>query len=366
MHRIQRRVLFYIVLLIFAGSACGRSNDASNRMTFDEVTYVTSFPQELQLKGEAVRDFDKPGATNFRLFDSLMVVSSNSGSGFWSFYELDGFRELGSFLLQGNGPDEFLFCPPLYQASVQKRQGNTFLIFKNQRRVGEIVEMNVGETLESGKASLRVVNDSILHTVFEFCLIDDSTVFCREVDFSRTRQERYLLSDGKKTEIAPLSVLNQAHVKRDEDINILSAILGYDPARQRIVEAPIMLNTLNLYSLDGTFTRSICYGKKADRIDDIQGKMRALRRDTFTCPRVYGKGFGVFYSDIPASMFGKSKKAPMLLFFDWDGNPLARLALDRHATSFDIDFRTGTLYAFDADDESMYRYDIQSVADLMD
>ena len=361
----QNRILFYFVLLLLLSSACGGSNDASNRMTFDEVTQIDSFPQELQLKGEAVRDFDKPGATSFMLVDSLMVVSSNSGSGFWTFYELDGFRELGSFLLQGNGPDEFLFCPPLYQASVRHRQGETFLVFKNQRRIGEIVEMNVSETLETGKASLRVVNDSIPHTVFEFCLIDDATLFCREVDFSRTRQERYVLSDGEKTETAPLAVLNQAHIKRDEDINILSAILGYSPEQQRIVEAPVMLNTLNLYSLDGTFTRSVCYGKKADRIDDIQGKMRALRRDTFTCPRVYGKGFGVFYSDIPASMFGKSKKAPMLLFFDWDGNPLARLALDRHATSFDIDFRTGTLYAFDTDDESMYRYDIQSVADLL-
>ncbi len=57
---------------------------------------------------------------------------------------------------------------------------------------------------------------------------------------------------------------------------------------------------------------------------------------------------------------------PKIQLFDWNGNPLAEILLDRQATSFDIDFVNGNLYILDGQTEEFYRYDIGNLLALID
>lgn len=49
---------------------------------------------------------------------------------------------------------------------------------------------------------------------------------------------------------------------------------------------------------------------------------------------------------------------PHIYCFDYDGNPIADILIDRQATGFDFDFAGRRLYVLDLDTESMWRYEL--------
>ena len=55
------------------------------------------------------------------------------------------------------------------------------------------------------------------------------------------------------------------------------------------------------------------------------------------------------------------KKEPIIRLFDWEGNPLAEIKLNRFITSFDMDLRNGYLYTMDHQTDEFYQYDIQNI-----
>ncbi len=127
-----------------------------------------------------------------------------------------------------------------------------------------------------------------------------------------------------------------------------------------MVEIPIGLNYINIYSLDGSFGRTICIGKELFNIGKIQDLNRVKRVYTFSDIRLFDDFFGVVHVDEERiNYFGERKKTPRILFFDWDGNPLAELVSDHHITSFDIDFTRGELYTLDLYSDEFYKYDIK-------
>jgi hypothetical protein len=136
----------------------------------------------------------------------------------------------------------------------------------------------------------------------------------------------------------------------------------YNDKNGRIVEAPIGLNYINIYSLDGSFAKTICMDKELNNITNIQNTEETDRIYTFANLRVYDDFFGVVYinEDELTYQTGR-KKLPSILLFDWDGNPFVELKLDHHIQSFDIDLLTGELYTLDRDFEEFYKYDIKNI-----
>lgn len=326
---------------------------------------MTSFPQELHLKGEPVGELGVLGVSDFVIHDSLLIVSTHNAEGCWSALSLDdGFRELSKFMHIGNGPNEVSvpFGPSLSDAYFYDRDGDTYIEFRDSRRLGEILEVKVSDALQTSAPQLRVLRDSIPHTMFVAIPLDGDGMLCRELDSRQTRQDRFLMDwEGEKTVPPHLAWLNASEVMPGEDFNALTAGCRYSREHDRVVEAPTFLNTLNIYSPDGAFTRSVCCGRKAVQIADVASTPLGDRLWYFTKLRNYGKAFGVLWMDVPFSTNSLPGYATVL-FFDWDGNPLYKLELDHYAESFDIDFRTGVLYGFDRAEERFWRYDISAIA----
>lgn len=350
-----------LVFLVAISSNCSRGLGSSNEMAFGKVRYVQEFPMTQNLQGVCVDEIVLHGATNFLIRDSLMIVSSQKTDGFWTVFNLNTLSESVKLFRQGNGPDELLICPELSESYWTLRDGGVYVKFRNYQRLGSIVEVSLSEAMQTGNPKLRTVLDSIPHTMFVAIPIGDSLVLGREVNVSHSRQDRFLIGpDGKKEYPSYLDDLNRASVSLESDVNILSAVVQYNSKHDRVVEAPIFLNTLNVYSIDGSFTRSICFGRKSVRIEEVEGKQQGERRRCFASLRQFEKGFGVLWLDVP--LFGEHGNKSSVLFFDWDGNPLCKLNMDHYATAFDIDMRTGTLYLFNSDDETLWRYDISAIA----
>ena len=80
-------------------------------MTFDQVEYISDFPETFVLNNKKAPDIDIIGIRDFAIYDSLVVLGTTNPEGIWSLISLLNYQVLGSFLKRGEGPLEFMQGP---------------------------------------------------------------------------------------------------------------------------------------------------------------------------------------------------------------------------------------------------------------
>ncbi|SEK19861.1 TolB-like 6-bladed beta-propeller domain-containing protein [Parapedobacter koreensis] len=339
-------------------------SDLSGNMSFQDVKYVDEFSRTYTLKNKKKTNIDLIGMKNFAIHDSLLIISTSNADGLWSFICLKTGKYLGSFLTRGQGPFQFIESPSVSNKVIFTNENDSTVSYIYDFQRGELLRLNIARSLELNKLNINVVNDSLPPFLFNFIMIDSTTFFCKETSPHLTQQIRYIKKLNSKIEPTFLTPLNRAQIRDGEDINILSTIAKRNDKINRIVEMPIGLRHINIYSLDGTFSRTINIGEQSDKLSDIQDKFRWNRIYTFADLRVFDNFFGVVYINEDEKTYQTGRKRiPTILLFDWDGNPLAELKLSHHITSFDIDFNQGELYTFDVHADELYKYDIKHILD---
>ena len=334
-------------------------------MAFDDIKYVTEFPQSFKLTDKIVPDIDVIGITNFTVYDSNIIFSTKRKDSLWFVFSLPDFYYRGSFLSNGNGPFEFVQSPRVNAGKLFKENEELFAgIYDFQK--GRVFKLNLDRTLNEKKLTISVLNDSLPAFLFNFMIIENDKYFCKEVNNNHTQQIRYILENNKRTTPVVLEKLNQASINEGEDINILSTMTKMNYDNGIIVEMPIGLNYINMYSLDGNFSKTVCIGDKMDNIEKIQNKDRWDRIYTFADLRIFENFWGVIQIDEGEKTYQMGrKKLPKIYIFDWQGKPLAELKLDHFITSFDIDLKNGVLYTFDVHSDEFYKYDVKEILNKM-
>lgn len=360
----QNVFLWFVIMGFSMLSSCQISHETSptSFMGFkDQIVYVKEFPQTFTLSGETVPDIDIIGIQDIQICDTMIIFSGKGQENLWACYSLPRYDYLGSLLTKGNGPNEFIQAPWVSSATFFNERDELHAgIYDFQR--GRVFNANITQTLKTGKLDMHLMRDSLPPFLFNFFIIDSARYFCKEANHQQTQQTRYLIERDKQLHPAVFDSLNCVKLEEMQDINILSTITKFNPARNIVVEMPVGLNYLNMYSLDGTFTRTLCVGNKVDDIEDIQDKKRWERIYTFGDIRAFPNFWGVFYigEDEKTYETGR-KKLPCIYLFDWEGKPLAELKLQHFITTFDIDLRNRTLYTFDLEDEVLHKYDISEI-----
>ena len=334
-------------------------NHERSSMSFDEVKYVDKFPLVRELAEKSFPAMDVIGVNDFRIIDFTIVFSLRGNDSLWACYSLPDFKPLGKCFTRGSGPNEFLDSPNASYQTDFFRDGADLSAVIYEFQTGRVVKADIGNSLKRHESVTDILCDTIPPFLFNFIAIDDTTFFCKKLNYSRTQQLRYIQKGGMRHTLPAMETLNNVSVGNSVDINILSTISKINHANHRIVEMPIRLSHINLYSLsDSSFMRTICMG---GQVDDIRSIERTKPWDclyTFSDVRVYRDFFAVMSIQEGEKDYQvERKKLPTILFFDWDGDPLAELKLNRFVSSFDIDFKNGTLYAFDVQTDKMYAYD---------
>lgn len=330
-------------------------------MAFDSVVFVKEFPRSFQLGKPEEQYVDVIGVRNFAIQDSLLIFSTVNDDALWSFVSLNDGAVKGNFLKKGQGPLEFLQTPSVATRTTFIKQDSLFAYIYDSQR-GTLLKMNVNESLRSGTESIHIVDDSLPPFLFNLVVIDTAVFVAKEINADQTQQLRYLRHKKDKKLIENLYRLNDAKINPREDINILSTIAKRSENKDIIVEMPIGLHHLNMYTLDGSFQKSICIGDKLHSIDDVQNQKRQNRLYTFVDLRVFDDFFGVLYINEEELIYQTGrKKMPKILLFDWDATPLAEIILGHHATYFDIDFTNKNLYTFDAHSDAFFKHDFADI-----
>ena len=365
----MKKKLIYILSIAFTSFliiSCSHSSSPSNYMVFENVRYVTAFPKTFSLDNTLEVNLDSIdiiGINDFCIYDSLLILSTTDREGLWSFVSLPDYVFIGKFFTLGQGPYEFTQSPYVGSNKVKffKEKEELFAAIYHFNK-GMLYKMNISESIKNKRLNIYTLKDSLPPILFNFVMIDSTTFFCKELNNMQTQQIRYILDMGKKNIPPHLEKLNLAAIEKDEDFNLLSTSTKHNINKNIIIEAPTDLNYINMYSVDGSFSKTICIGKKLDNIGKIQEKEKGDRMYTSADLRLFLKFWGVVYINEDNKTYQiKRRQLPNILLFDWNGEPLAKIKLNQFITSFDIDFINGYLYTFDVHTEMFTKYDIKEI-----
>jgi hypothetical protein len=332
-------------------------------MTFDSIEYVTKIPHTYILKNSHDVNTDVIGIFDFCIVDSFFIFATNDNDGLWSFVSLNNNNIIGQFLKKGQGPNEFLYSPSVQVATnFFKEEGNLYAAIYDSQK-GKLYKMNIEKTIQDGELDISILKNSVPRFLSNFVMIDTTKFLCKAINNEATQQLRYLMRNNTTESSPNLEKLNRATInKTGTDMNIISTMTKYSKENDMVIEMPVMLNYLNIYSINENFGKTICIGDKLNNIDIIQNTSFPEIIETFYDLRVYKDFFAVlFVNEDKLSLETRRKKTPTIFLFNWQGEPIAELKLDRHLTAFDIDFKQGLLYGLDYISDAFFKYDIHNI-----
>ncbi len=361
----NRNIIFMAIFTLLLTSCSKESPQPSaDYMVLDEVEYVKGFPISISLpdKGEDT-GFDIIGIQNLQVIDSLLLICQNSRQGFWKFYSLTDHKLLGKMLSIGQGPNEFRY--PVSSGnyySIEEEKENLFAMILDQYK-GGVYRLNITESLESGQVNMEFFPKGFTSSIVYACAIDDEAFLCREIAEDGRHQNLYVMKNGEKSIPDVLEKLNRATVDAENDgftFNMISALIRRK--RNLFVEVPLYLNYINLFSLDGKTSKTLCVEDELMKISSVTDKSEPLRKSTYTAVKAFNDFFGAaFYNHTWMERDLGIKKSSQIQLFDWNGKPLAAINVNRIVTSFDIDFTRGELYLFSSSDDEFVKYDIRDL-----
>lgn len=361
------KISIYVYLLV-AVSFVSCKKDLAQSITIKdivkEISYVKEFPNSYTLKNKKTPDIKQLGMNDFKVYDSLLIVSKKSSTKFLSFYSLPNYRKLGDFLNKGRGPFEVAYPPDfINKETVCKEKGTQYMyIFSGLN--GRLTKMNIDKSIDFGKAEYELVRDSLSNSIFVCIPMDSTHIFIRKIEDRNTRINRYILKEKTKKTTPLLDKLNLLYVEEGEDFNILGTYIKYNRKNKKFVEMSISMNYIMLYKLNDDLPKVICVEEQLRTLKTVQRVYRINRLEQLKGLRSFDDFFGVIYSKGAKvyNEFNPKNIRASILLFNWNGEPLAKLKLDEEITSFDIDFQNDVLYTFKYYEEnSFYKYDIKDV-----
>ena len=356
---ISKLILIVTGVLLFASCSV-----RGNYMAFtDNVVYVEDFPEVYSMTDAQELSTGIVGALNFKIEDSLMIVGT-MGDYPWKVLSLSDFSKIAELIRIGNGPGEFISAPLPSQAEFYREGGETYCYLSDMNK-REMYRLNFSESLRKGQTEMETIGEMLPYPSMAMVYLGDSTYFYKTLVDNMTGYIRSMIVDGESSTPEWLTEINSVRVDPGKDFNLLSAMTGYNRSRNMVVEIPVMLNNINLYTLDGSFRKTVNLGKKMSDIGKLQELPMAAQPYSFGTSRLYDGFFASLYLGETAYTYELGRtQMPHIYCFDYEGNPLADILLDEQVTSFDFDFENGWLYVLDQITDRMWRYALPEGFDL--
>ena len=335
-------------------------SDSSKEVSIGTPEFITDVPDAGNLKPIAGFSNDEIGINSVKAIDSLLFIGH---AGNWSIYSLDGKRSYGNCLSTGSGPGEFLVLPRV-GACYFFHDNDSLKVHAADRNQGKVLEFNITEFLGNKKAEAHEVikTDYISNETWDVVPCKDSTLYISQPVRDFTGFNRMKYDGGLIKELEVAKDIDKVSVNREEDINLLARITRYNDKVDRVVEAMLYLNQMNILSMDGKWGKTICVGKQLDDLSEVESTTRFGRKDTYLSACAFDEGFGAVYIGVSEMDFQK-KLSPKseLQFFDWEGNPVCKTTLPYQVLTFDLDFKNKVLYVVDESEDRLLAYDASPI-----
>lgn len=348
-----------LFILLFASllTGCKKSALLENEYIScaDSVSYV--FPHTLFTldKRQGVQVLPNQVMRNFIIYDSLMIIETGRKDRQIDIVSRDSGQVLFSFLSQGNGNDETTH--PITFASwtsfYHKNDSLYCNIFDAQRK--RMLKANLTKSVHDKQLCVTRLFPDIRFgfPAFWTKTIGDSIVVCKSMDHG-VGQHREIHMNSVQISNAAVDKMNRIRIPEGEDVNVLSSMMVTHPDGYKLAEIMLGMNYLNIYSVDGTYRRTICVESEIDKLSDILATPRERRKYYFANAKAYDFGFAVLKYNITNLQYQEnSDYIPSILIFDWAGNALGEIKSNFKFIRFEIDMDNKQIYVLDDNDRLM-------------
>ena len=323
-------------------TGCGdRRKVPENSLAFADVVYVEDgYPVTWELAQGDTLALPVLGVSDFVVKDSLLIVSNNDNAGRVTVLSLDGGTVYGKFLRMGRGPGEIVSFNGVSSVQFSHKE-NGHLTACWTEYAGNLMEWDVTASLESGQTELASRSLELQDSpwLLDAVPLDGQEFLIVHAGADRNSINRFILtSEGEKRTTPPLDRLNSATVKAEPEsgsgsvvgsgdmvsfsvpgFNLINGSHAYESSRGLIVEAERTLNTMNIFSADGTYARTVCiYGDKVDDVSSVENysdARLALR------PKTYPDFISVLH------WLREHEVKQYVRLFGYEGEPLAEIPL---------------------------------------
>lgn len=366
--------LTFLALTLLLVSGCG--NVPENSLSFDDVVYVEKqLPPTLTLSDADTLKIPVLGVMNFAVADSLLLVSNDDNSAQVTVLSLDGTTVMGRFLRTGRGPGETTQFPGIGNVALSTGEDGHLLATWNSH-AGIVMTLDISASLESGQTILDDRDLALENSSWILGLIpvDDNRLLIAksEMEDLNTIMRFVLSADGSTRVTPPLERLNRVTVKErtgsggeqvsssgnqvvfaSPNINYINGSYAYNQERGIIIEAERVRNTINIFTLDGEYTKTICtYGDRPDDISALKTGRDDGKKERLTLhPKAYPDFFAVLH-------WNRAENGKHIWLFNYDGQPIADIPVPQTTTRYDIDPAGKRLYLLEPGNELLLRYDI--------
>lgn len=323
-------IIFCFLPIIACSSGNNQSSsnhlDSTPLMTF-EVNLDTVQWKEIRLKGKnkvIKEEFIDMNSTLWKKGDLLIFRNAtHQYENVYLVYRLPEYKLIKKFGMKGNGPDELLF--PIFTISNN-----------NKNRIGTIYDEMNGNYFEVG-------NDFSLRKITSFP--DLYKRFVMDVSFDSDSTAFYLGNASKDGNcIYRYNKLDNSQEKVIHDLTLLPGITffyaysgsyGVNTDRNRIVYAYKFFREVRLMDIDGKLIRVL---KGKDKNHAVTNNSRETWMDNPDRPYYYDycyttdQHFYLVYGNertLGENVRGTSSKESIIEQYDWDGNPIRRIILDK-------------------------------------
>ena len=354
----QKGISFILISILITCmnslSGCDKAKDMDT-ITFDNIVEFDKFPKTVECGEGDIFGTDCLGKLDFKIQDSLMVITTASDKDGWKIIGLPADSVVGELLTVGHGANELNMIPLVSTTSFQVRDnGIHSLVGDNVSR--KFIDIDLTASVDSGKAIMsREDGRNLSHaTVSAFKPTDNFEVYV-DVDPERCALTRRVYKDGVLSDADNIAMLNSYAVQSMDKIGLLMPRMAINPALGRIVEVMDIYPQINIYAADGSESLTLLPEGKVGRISDFISERPSQNDMIYRTLRSYDDFFAVCR---------RTDNGAEICFFSWDGNPLLRLSVPEEATSFDIDLANMDLYTLDFHNDSMRRRHIPELRNL--
>lgn len=320
--------------------ACNYGEDSAISLGFENIKYIESFKETVTLTPDTVFESDTY-FEDFTICDSIVFT----GSGSWDIRKLPNWKSVKRIFAKGHAHGEFIQFPKVYKSSFIHENNDLYAIVYDKGN-GNVFRVNVTKTLSLDSLCIEDIKHKSKKWLDRYLYIDSKEFVTRE-DTENFRPKKLTYFKNNK------AVSNKFFEKLDaietgsDDSNVISALENYSKGHNKIIQAYVFFNVINIIPLDEKEDAiTLCFGNKGIPINEVVNKIERTR--FFYEVRTYEKCFAVLCL--------KDTRRPTVQFYDYNGNPLKEFVLPNPATSFDIDWIDHNLYTHNVDDGNITRY----------
>ena len=341
---IYRTFLVLLVALFFS--------NCSNRQRnfFDGQVKKIEFSRELFLVGEKMNT-DTIGVFYPQLFGPYIILRTTHSLPYSvRVYTIDDVTHIGNFFNRGQGPLEFLHF------SIVKREYPRLWVLDRHNRRLSVLNVEKG----FGDGSFLIENTFCLRDIthpFNAFYINDSLLWIKEFDMGRSLLRYFKFNPQTMERIGNNDIVMYSRPVNVSLINkILSSADAIHPNGCRIVSITEVFNQIDIINL-GDITRNISV-TTSERLTSFRHvnntEWRNLERYYFGIPVVNENMiFVMHHSEQP--------NQTEVRIISWEGEPIAKLHLNRNIRGMDVDATLSYLYGVESISESLYRFDIRDL-----